>query len=158
VRRGLLDHSDSMGATARYGGGDVQWLTAGGGIVHAEMFPLVERERDNPLELFQIWLNLPAADKMVEPYFTMLWDEELPRLVERDGEGRTTTVTVIAGVGVLLLAMGVGFSLFTGVSWLSMVERVGAMVEEGTWRAIRASCSAWNRRTRSSARPVRRQT
>ena len=61
VRRGLLDHSDSMGATARYGRGDVQWLTAGRGIQHAEMFPLVERERDNPLELFQIWLNLPAA-------------------------------------------------------------------------------------------------
>ena len=54
VRRGLLDHSDSMGATARYGRGDVQWLTAGRGIQHAEMFPLVERERDNPVELFQI--------------------------------------------------------------------------------------------------------
>ena len=48
VRRGLLDHSDSLGATARYGRGDVQWLTAGRGILHAEMFPLVERERDNP--------------------------------------------------------------------------------------------------------------
>ena len=46
VRRGLLDHSDSMGATARYGRGDVQWLTAGRGIQHAEMFPLVERDRE----------------------------------------------------------------------------------------------------------------
>ena len=49
-------------ATARYGGGDVQWLTAGGGIVHAEMFPLVERGAPNPVELFQIWLNLPGED------------------------------------------------------------------------------------------------
>jgi len=48
VRHGLVDHSDSMGAAARYGAGDVQWLTAGGGIQHAEMFPLVERARDNP--------------------------------------------------------------------------------------------------------------
>ena len=60
VRRGYVDHSDSLGATARFGRGDVQWLTAGGGIVHAEMFPLVEEEADNPTELFQIWLNLPG--------------------------------------------------------------------------------------------------
>jgi redox-sensitive bicupin YhaK (pirin superfamily) len=97
VRRGLVDHSDSLGATARFGRGDVQWLTAGKGIVHCEMFPLVERDRPNPLELFQIWLNLPADDKMVEPYFTMLWNEDLPRHVVTDDDGRTTQVTVIAG-------------------------------------------------------------
>lgn len=97
VRRGFVDHSDSLGATARFGRGDVQWLTAGKGIVHCEMFPLLERAEPNPCELFQIWLNLPAADKMVDPYFTMLWDEQLPRHVATDGDGRTTTVTVIAG-------------------------------------------------------------
>ncbi len=97
VRRGLLDHSDSMGATARYGGGDVQWLTAGGGIVHAEMFPLVERARDNPLELFQIWLNLPRADKMVAPYFSMLWNNQIPRKVVTDSAGRSATLTLTAG-------------------------------------------------------------
>ena len=74
VRNGIIDHSDSLGATARFGRGDVQWLTAGRGIVHSEMFPLLAPDADNPLELFQIWLNLPAADKMTEPYFTMLWD------------------------------------------------------------------------------------
>ena len=78
VRNGAVDHSDSLGATARYGVGDVQWLTAGRGIQHAEMFPLRDRSGPNPLDLFQIWLNLPAADKMVEPYFTMFWREELP--------------------------------------------------------------------------------
>ncbi len=67
VRQGFIDHSDSLGATARFGRGDVQWLTAGEGIVHCEMFPLLDREGPNPCELFQIWLNLPAADKMVEP-------------------------------------------------------------------------------------------
>ena len=81
VRRGYIDHSDSLGATARFGRGDVQWLTAGEGIVHCEMFPLLDREHDNPVELFQIWLNLPAEDKMVEPYFTMLWGEDIPHLV-----------------------------------------------------------------------------
>ena len=97
VRRGLVDHSDSLGAAARYGGGDVQWLTAGKGIVHAEMFPLLERERDNPLELFQIWLNLPHADKMVDPHFSMLWNDTIPRHVARDENGKATVVTVVAG-------------------------------------------------------------
>src|SRR6187551_3655628 len=69
VRSGLVDHADSLGATARYGGGDVQWLTAGRGIVHAEMFPLLERDGPNPAELFQIWLNLASSDKMADPYF-----------------------------------------------------------------------------------------
>jgi hypothetical protein len=97
VRRGLVDHSDSLGATARFGRGDVQWLTAGKGIVHCEMFPLLDREGENVTELFQIWLNLPAADKMVEPYFTMMWGEELPRHTVTDAEGRSTAITVIAG-------------------------------------------------------------
>ena len=76
VRKGLIDHSDSLGATARFGGGDVQWLTAGKGIVHAEMFPLLDPTAPNPLELFQIWLNLPARSKMAAPHFTMLWAED----------------------------------------------------------------------------------
>ena len=97
VREGMLDHSDSMGATARYGGGDVQWLTAGGGIQHAEMFPLLRSDRPNPLELFQIWLNLPRADKMVPPHFTMLWNEKIPRITEKDANGRATLITVAAG-------------------------------------------------------------
>src|SRR5687768_5212701 len=97
ARRGLIDHSDSLGAAARYGSGDVQWLTAGKGIVHSEMFPLLERDKANPLELFQIWLNLPRANKMVEPYFSMLWDHTVPRHVARDADGRETEVTVVAG-------------------------------------------------------------
>ncbi len=97
VRRGLVDHADSLGAAARYGRGDVQWLTAGGGIVHAEMFPLLDRGAPNPLELFQIWVNLPAEDKLVEPHFAMLWADEIPRHVAIDDGGRVTEVTVIAG-------------------------------------------------------------
>jgi len=97
VRRGLIDHADSLGAQARFGGGDVQWLTAGGGIVHSEMFPLVERDRPNPLELFQIWLNLPSADKLVAPHFTMLWNETIPRHRHTDAAGRVTEVAIIAG-------------------------------------------------------------
>lgn len=97
VRRGLIDHADSLGAKARYGRGDVQWLTAGRGIVHAEMFPLLERETPNPVELFQIWLNLPAADKFADPHFVMLWGDTVPRHVARDASGRTTELTIVAG-------------------------------------------------------------
>jgi redox-sensitive bicupin YhaK (pirin superfamily) len=97
VRKGLVDHSDSLGATARFGRGDVQWLTAGKGVVHSEMFPLLDPQNPNPLELFQIWLNLPAAGKMADPHFTMFWSQDIPRLSVADGAGRTTEVAVIAG-------------------------------------------------------------
>ncbi|MEM1347444.1 MAG: pirin family protein [Myxococcota bacterium] len=97
VRTGRLDHADSLGAAARYGGGDVQWLTAGAGIQHAEMFPLLREDAPNPLELFQIWLNLPRADKMVDPHFTMLWREDIPRVSVSDPEGRRTELTLSAG-------------------------------------------------------------
>ena len=97
VRKGLIDHADSLGATARFGRGDVQWLTAGRGVVHSEMFPLLEQDRPNPLELFQIWLNLPATSKMSAPHFTMLWSQDIPRLLATDAGGRTSEVAAIAG-------------------------------------------------------------
>lgn len=97
VRRGLVDHSDSLGAAARFGKGDVQWLTAGGGIVHAEMFPLLEKNAPNPVELFQIWLNLPAEDKLVEPHFSMFWSGNIPRCRFLDDAGHATEVTIVAG-------------------------------------------------------------
>lgn len=97
ARRGYIDHSDSLGAKARFGRGDVQWLTAGAGIVHSEMFPLLDQARPNPVELFQIWLNLPSADKMAAPHFTMLWSEQIPRASFPDDAGRAAEVTLVAG-------------------------------------------------------------
>jgi len=97
VRKGLIDHSDSLGARARFGQGDVQWLTAGQGVVHSEMFPLLNTAAPNPLELFQIWLNLPAVNKMAAPYFTMFWADRIPRATLADDDGRETEVAVIAG-------------------------------------------------------------
>ncbi len=94
---GYCDHSDSLGATARFGPGDAQWMTAGGGIEHAEMFPLRRRDADNPLELFQLWLNLPAKSKRVAPYFSMFWRDAIPRRRFKDATGRETEVVFIAG-------------------------------------------------------------
>jgi redox-sensitive bicupin YhaK (pirin superfamily) len=97
VKTGLLDHADSLGATARYGEGDVQWLTAGAGIQHAEMFPLLDRDGKNPLELFQIWLNLPSGNKMVDPHFSMLWAPTIPTIELTDDLGQKTQLTIVAG-------------------------------------------------------------
>ena len=97
VRKGVVDHSDSLGGAGRYGHGDVQWMTAGKGIQHAEMFPLLNRDKPNRLELFQIWLNLPGAKKFVEPHYAMLWNELIPEYVETDKKGRETRIEIVAG-------------------------------------------------------------
>ncbi len=97
VRKGFVDHSDSLGAAGRYGNGDVQWMTAGRGVQHSEMFPLLKKEEKNPLELFQIWLNLPSGSKMVEPHFAMIWQEQIPIFKHLDISGRATQVEIIAG-------------------------------------------------------------
>ena len=97
VTKGLVDHSDSLGAAGRFGFGDVQWMTAGKGVQHCEMFPLLSKEKENPLELFQIWLNLPKAKKFAEPHFAMLWSDTIPTFTATDEKGKTTQVRVIAG-------------------------------------------------------------
>ena len=88
VLDGLVDHFDSGGATGRYGFGDVQWMTAGSGLMHSEMFPLVNTDRPNRLDLFQIWINLPGKDKMTAPGYEMIWSEEVPRLSLEGGDVR----------------------------------------------------------------------
>ena len=97
ARQGFVDHSDSLGAAGRFGKGDVQWMTAGKGVQHCEMFPLLNRDQPNPFEIFQIWLNLPASGKMAEPHFAMLWAETIPTVHFQDETGREVAVTVVAG-------------------------------------------------------------
>jgi redox-sensitive bicupin YhaK (pirin superfamily) len=97
VRNGMVDHSDSLGGAGRYGHGDAQWMTAGRGIQHSEMFPLLNTERPNPLELFQIWINLPGKNKFVEPYYAMLWKEQIPVIPVRDDNGLESRLEIIAG-------------------------------------------------------------
>lgn len=97
VTRGLVDHSDSLGAAGRFGFGDVQWMTAGRGVQHCEMFPLLNKDKENPLELFQIWLNLPKANKKADPHFAMLWADAIPEHIHKDANGNETKVKIIAG-------------------------------------------------------------
>ncbi len=97
VTKGLVDHSDSLGAAGRFGNGDVQWMTAGKGVQHSEMFPLLNKDKENHLELFQIWLNLPRAKKMANPHFAMLWSETIPTINLKDNNGKASAIRVIAG-------------------------------------------------------------
>ncbi len=97
VLDGIVDHHDSAGAAGRYGDGDVQWMTAGSGLQHSEMFPLVHDDKPNPMQLFQIWINLPARSKTAKPAFKMLWSESIPIKQIRDNKGRKTETRIIAG-------------------------------------------------------------
>ncbi len=96
-KKGVVDHTDSLGAAGRFMDGDVQWMTAGKGIQHSEMFPMINSDQPNPLEIFQIWLNLPKVSKMVDPHFKMLWKEDIPVIIHKDEVERATTIHVIAG-------------------------------------------------------------
>lgn len=97
VLEGTVDHFDSNGSEGRYGSGDVQWLTTGKGCQHTEMFPLVNEESDNTLELFQIWLNLPSKNKFVEPDYKMLWSADIPELTVGDIEEESVKLKLITG-------------------------------------------------------------
>jgi redox-sensitive bicupin YhaK (pirin superfamily) len=94
---GLVDHFDSKGNEGRYGNGDVQWMTAGNGCQHNEMFPLIRPDAENPMELFQLWLNLPAKDKRAEPDYRMMWSEDIPEVVVEGNHGQKTFVRIVAG-------------------------------------------------------------
>ena len=96
-KEGYVDHTDSLGGAGRFGAGDVQWMTAGKGIQHSEMFPLINQKEGNPLEIFQIWLNLPAKSKFVDPHFKMLWRKDVPLIQSKDSSGLRSEINLIAG-------------------------------------------------------------
>ena len=92
--QGTIDHTDSLGSAGRYGGGDLQWMTAGAGVVHGEIFPMIHQTEPNPCRLFQIWLNLEKKNKMAPPMYVMHWREDIPKVESDDG---LSLVTVWAG-------------------------------------------------------------
>ena len=94
VLEGEAEHADSAGNRGRIGPGDVQWMTAGRGVVHAEMPSRVMHERGGRMHGFQLWVNLPARDKMVPPRYQEIPRSSIPSASTPDG---LATVRVIAG-------------------------------------------------------------
>lgn len=97
IPEGFADHCDSRGSRGRYGEGDVQLMSAGKGVLHSEMFPLLHDDRENPLRLFQIWLNLPSSHKLTEPGYKMIWSEQLPQGSWLAESGGKVTFKVLLG-------------------------------------------------------------
>ncbi|MDX9741356.1 MAG: pirin family protein [Gammaproteobacteria bacterium] len=93
VYAGEVEHRDSTGAGGIIGPGDVQWMTAGGGIVHEEFHGPVFSRSGGLFEVVQLWVNLPARDKMVAPGYQPILDAEIPQVEAAAG----VTVRVIAG-------------------------------------------------------------
>ena len=94
VYRGELEHRDSTGSGGRIGEGDVQWMTAGAGIVHEEFHSPTFTERGGSLEMVQLWVNLPAEHKSAPAAYQTLLDAEIPRVAL---PGRAGELRVIAG-------------------------------------------------------------
>lgn len=94
---GLVDHADSLGARGRYGEGDLQWMSAGAGIQHQELFPLIRTSRANTLQLYQLWLNIPARSKMSPPAYVMTWRENLERVAGEGGAAAIVYAGELAG-------------------------------------------------------------
>src|SRR4029079_10199921 len=94
VLDGEFEHEDSAGHGGRLGGGDVQWMTAGAGIVHSEMPSRRIREQGGRVHGFQIWVNLPARLKMTRPRYQEGAGARIPEGRSDDGHAR---VRVVAG-------------------------------------------------------------
>jgi redox-sensitive bicupin YhaK (pirin superfamily) len=90
---GSMRHRDSAGNEGLVTDGGVQWMTAGRGVIHSEM----PAQTDGLMEGFQLWLNLPAKDKMSAPWYRDIPNAEVPRFTLRSGNGSGVVVQVIAG-------------------------------------------------------------
>lgn len=91
---GMLAHRDSAGHESIINAGGVQWMTAGSGLVHSEVSPASFREAGGPLELLQLWVNLPARLKMTAPRYIGRQQNEIPALPADQGR---VTLNLIAG-------------------------------------------------------------
>jgi redox-sensitive bicupin YhaK (pirin superfamily) len=88
ILEGMLTHKDSAGHESIIRAGGVQWMTAGSGLIHAEISPREFLDSGGPLEILQLWVNLPPHLKMTQPAYTGLQKEDIPAL--RLDDGRVT--------------------------------------------------------------------
>jgi redox-sensitive bicupin YhaK (pirin superfamily) len=94
VYKGELEHRDSTGSGGKIGPGDVQWMTAASGILHEEFHSEGFAKRGGTLEMVQLWVNLPAKDKMADAGYQTILDGEIPSIPLKDQAG---SLRLIAG-------------------------------------------------------------
>ena len=97
VYAGEVEHRDSTGKGGVIGPGDVQWMTAGGGILHQEFHSEAYSKSGGPFQMVQLWVNLPAKDKMTAPGYQAILDADIPTAGLINGDKAKGNVRVIAG-------------------------------------------------------------
>jgi redox-sensitive bicupin YhaK (pirin superfamily) len=99
VYSGEVEHRDSSGGGGRIGPGDVQWMTAAGGIVHEEFHGRDFARRGGRFEMVQLWVNLPAKDKMAPPRYQSIVSSAIPSVSLPDGSGSVRVMSEFAAHG-----------------------------------------------------------
>lgn len=94
ILEGDLTHQDSSGASSVIRAGGVQWMTAGSGLIHSEISSNEFKLKGGPLEILQLWVNLPAKHKMTPPAYTGLQREDIPTVA---ADGGKVTIHVVSG-------------------------------------------------------------
>ena len=102
---GSLTHRDSGGHESTINAGGVQWMTAGRGLEHAEISPKEFLERGGPLEILQLWVNLPSRLKMTEPRYTGLQRDQIPSITMDDGRVTLHPIPIESLTGVRLMTI-----------------------------------------------------
>src|SRR5260221_7782657 len=121
---GAFEHEDSAGHRGTIAAGDVQWMTAGGGVVHSEMPTRSIREKGGRVHGFQVWVNLPARDKLTAPRYQEVPSARIPEAGSPDGLAR---VRVIAGEALGVRAV---IDTRTAIVYQDWSLRPGAVVEQ----------------------------
>jgi redox-sensitive bicupin YhaK (pirin superfamily) len=121
---GQFEHEDSAGHRGSIAPGDVQWMTAGRGVVHSEMPSQRIRQEGGRIHGFQLWVNLPAKEKMTKPRYQEVPSSRIPRVTSQDG---LATVRVIAGEA---LGGHAVIDTHTPISFLHWSLKPGAVIEQ----------------------------
>ena len=120
IVEGSLVHSDSEGHESEISAGGVQWMTAGRGVEHSEMSPADFLERGGPLEILQLWINLPSSLKMTAPKYTGLQKDQIPsisidgatiRLIAGAWDRKTGPIESLTGITLMSIEMKTGSEL-----------------------------------------------
>jgi redox-sensitive bicupin YhaK (pirin superfamily) len=124
VLAGKMQHKDSHGHAGSLGPGDVQWMTAGAGVVHSEMPEEAFRAAGGRMHGFQIWVNLPRKHKLMKPRYQELPDAGIPIATSSDGKVK---VKIVAGES---LGKSAAIDTVTPIAFLHMTLQPGGSIEQ----------------------------